>query len=114
MKTKANYAEGLPPVSVVMDLLAQLGIQDGVAPLRGPYVRQIDEHWRVCLNPDEAPYHWGGFTIPRFHCAIEFNGWPAGLLNPFEGTIAAGKVANEEALIAALRAAIEAPAGPGA
>lgn len=91
-------------VSIVMDLIAQLGIADGVAPLRGPYERAVGEHWRLCLNPDETPHVWEGFTIPRFHCAVTFNGWPAGLFNAFGGTLAASRLANEATLIKALEA----------
>ena len=108
-RTHRDYDLDEQPVSVVMDLIAQLGIKDGVTPLVGPYERVLDEHWTLCLNPDTEMYKWRGFEIPRFHCAIEFNGWPAGLINPFAGWIAAGTVANEDALIEALRLALATP-----
>ena len=38
-----------------------------------------------------------------FHTYIEYNGWPAGVLNPLgEGEFAAGTGANVESFVAAL------------
>lgn len=49
----------------------------------------------------------GKTEVPAFHCYVEFNGWPAGLLSPYDGTFAAGEAANEETFIAALEQATE-------
>ena len=32
--------------------------------------------------------------VPPYHAFVEFNGWPAGLIHPYGGTIAAGEAAN--------------------
>lgn len=45
-----------------------------------------------------------GVTVEPFHCYIEFNGWPAGVVAPWGGVIAAGDVANEAAFLAAVKA----------
>jgi hypothetical protein len=48
-------------------------------------------------------------TLQPYHAAAWWNGWLAGLLTPFDGSIAAHPTgANEDALIAALRKAREA------
>jgi hypothetical protein len=45
----------------------------------------------------------GGVTVQPFHTYIEYNGWPAGVLNPLgEGEFAAGTGANVESFVAAL------------
>jgi hypothetical protein len=44
--------------------------------------------------------------IQPFFCYVEYNEWPAGLFTPYDGAMAAGTAANEDALIAALEAAI--------
>jgi len=38
---------------------------------------------------------------------IHFNGWPAGVMGPGGGLMAAGEVANEDAMIATLKQALE-------
>jgi len=63
--------------------------------------------WQVAVNanPHEAIIavkQWGPCTIPSMNAAIFFNGWLAGIITPFGGTLAAGSEANEDKLIAAL------------
>jgi hypothetical protein len=43
--------------------------------------------------------------LPAMTCMVTYNGWPAGMLGPFGGIIAAGDAANERSFIDALRAA---------
>lgn len=90
-------------------VLAELGIALGAAPLTqfaGCWECQIDEHWRVAVNGHQAQRHcsFSNVAIDPFHCYIEFNGWPAGLMTPVGGTIAAGSAANEDTFITAIRA----------
>jgi len=42
--------------------------------------------------------------VPPFNCYVEFNGWPAGVFNPFGGIIAAGELANRPRLRPSSRA----------
>lgn len=55
--------------------------------------------WRLTFNgtAEEAE------LIPAYHLSVQWNGWPAGILGPAGGIIAAGAAANEQALIAALK-----------
>lgn len=94
-------------ISVVMDLMAQLGIKDRITPMpETGWTRELDEHWTFHVS-SATPTVFHGVTVPPFHAYLEYNGWPAGLINPFGGTVAAGREANEDALVAALRAAIK-------
>jgi hypothetical protein len=45
--------------------------------------------------------------VERFEVAFWFNGWLAGALSPFGGTLAAGQAANIDTLAEALRLAIK-------
>jgi hypothetical protein len=68
---------------------------------------EVDEHWRVSFNGHRQTAHTStGLDVPPVTMAVEFNGWPAGLVNAGGGTIAAGALANEATLCEALRAAL--------
>jgi hypothetical protein len=65
---------------------------------------QIDEHWWIAGNGHNYPVECSkGVEVQSFHVYVEFNGWPAGVINPFDGVLAAGELANEETFIAALK-----------
>ena len=71
----------------------------------GCWESQIDERWHVSINGHrEAMRDSLGGDVPPFSAAIQFNGWPAGIINPYGGVIAAGELANEDTLIDALKA----------
>lgn len=65
----------------------------------GLYVFDVDDHWRVELNahPEEIE------GVPGFHARVNFCDWPAGVLSPIGGVIAAGAAANEDTFIEALQ-----------
>ena len=91
-------------------LIAKLAEKDGASPINkyaGCWERQIDPHWWISVNghTEEKKNSHGG-TVPPFNCVVEFNGWPAGLFNPYGGLIAAGELANEETFAAAVKAEI--------
>lgn len=69
---------------------------------------QVDEHWKVAVNGHLQPKlcSWTNLPVDPGTAYIEFNGWPAGLVTPWGGVIAAGDAANEDTFIAALRARI--------
>lgn len=87
--------------------VCMLAMKDGVVPASsapgGIYEREFGP-WRVMLNgtgeekpkTDKHPY------IEPFGIYVEFNGWPAGIIGPGGGIIAAGDAANEDAFIAAI------------
>lgn len=87
--------------------IAKLAIKDGVVNLsdRDPcvYERSFGA-WRIELNGSNTAIEWKGRTIPPFSAIVEFNGWPAGLIDPGGGIIAAGEAANEGAFISAIEA----------
>jgi hypothetical protein len=105
--------------SRAFDLIAQLCIALNEHPLTkhaGCWVHQIDDHWAIAINGHEVPKEAtlpGGATdsvpinVEPYHCYVEYNGWPAGIFNPFGGVIAAGEGANEGTFIKAIQAAIE-------
>ena len=70
--------------------------------LPGCWSHQIDGHWKIDVNGKDVTVE----NIPPYHIAIEYNGWPAGILSPIGGIIAAGEGANETTFIAALDKAI--------
>lgn len=96
-------------MAIAYGLVIELAIALGVPqPLGGLWTCDVDGRWEVALNGGDEPVDWCGFSVPRFMCAVAFNGWPAGLFGPFGGTLAAGRVANEESLCEALRTKIAA------
>lgn len=91
-------------ISATFDLLAQLALALGAAPIKGKvWTHRIDESWDVKINGCSEQKD----GILPYHAELSFNGWPAGVMSPFGGWIAAGSLANERALIAAIEAALE-------
>lgn len=69
---------------------------------------QVDERWFIALNGHDVPMKLRGrqqVEVQPFRVYIEYNGWPAGVMDYGGGIIAAGEAANEETFIAALQAA---------
>lgn len=98
-------------VSEAFDAIVGLALALGAAPLNrypGAWEHQVDPTWKIAVNAHWEPATVDGLVIPGFHAAIWYNGWPAGLLSPRGGVIAAGEGANEDSFIAALCAATEA------
>ena len=97
---------------VVVELAVELGVK-GINELEGAWICKIDKHWVVAINGKDKPVaveiedSMGCQELQPFEMAIFFNGWLAGLLNPGGGMICAGKAANEDTFIAAVRARIE-------
>lgn len=76
----------------------------GIKDLPGCYEVAVDDHWWIAVNGHDVPTRTSkGTEVPKFSAYVEFNGWPAGMLDPFGGVLAAGEIANEDALLAALR-----------
>lgn len=89
----------------LMKLGSRLGVSN-INELPGCWEHQVNEHWFIAVNAHEAPIKCSKVAdVPPIHCYVEYNGWPAGLINPRGGTIAAGECANEDAFIKAVRAA---------
>lgn len=84
-----------------------LAKKDGVVPIasapNGIYCRKFGE-WEIAFNgtgeqknkTEEHP------ALPPFNAFVKFNGWPAGIIGPDGGPLAAGAAANEDTFIAAI------------
>lgn len=93
------------PVKIA-ELSRALGMET-ISNLTTAWEHQVDEKWKVAVNGQKETVTVDKLKIPPFHFAVWYNGWPAGLMSPFDGTFAAGSEANEDTFIAALDAAIE-------
>lgn len=90
---------------VVVQLGLALGKRD-MSKLPGCWEHQVDEQWWIALNPHDGNEKCStGAAVPGFSIYIRFNEWPAGLIDPRSGVIAAGAAANEDSFIAAVQAA---------
>ena len=87
----------------VAELARALGVRD-INQLPGCWEVQVDGRWWLAMNghghmvkaSDDA-------EVPPYSAWIKFNGWPAGVISPTGGVIAAGRLANEDIFIAALK-----------
>jgi hypothetical protein len=70
-----------------------IAMKVGAAPLNqwpGLWRFDVDEHWKIAVNAHDEEIE----GIPKFRLYAEWNGWPAGMLSPTGGEIAAGTLAN--------------------
>lgn len=90
--------------AVIADLCIALG-EEPLTKHPGCWECVIDARWKIAVNghPKAQKCSLSEIPIEPFHCYVEYNGWPAGIFNPYGGTIAAGEAANEHTFIAALR-----------
>ena len=99
----------------IIELAEHIGVQD-IKSFGVPWTHFVDEHWTVAVNGqdrscgvyftnDNMPRHMDLDDLPRYHAAVWFNGWLAGIFSPVGGTFAAGTAANEETFAAAIDAA---------
>lgn len=71
----------------------------------GVYRRKIGDLWSIIFNGTaETRKPEGGPELPPFSVYVEFNGWPAGIIDPAGGILAASEAANEDTFIAAIEA----------
>jgi hypothetical protein len=98
-------------VSAVFAKVCELGIALGKRDLNqlpACWDHDLGDGWAFSLNAHDTPKPDDrGASVPPFTVAVMWNGWPAGLVDPSGGVIAAGDAANESALLASLDAAIE-------
>lgn len=93
--------------SEIAELAKVLDVKD-IGKLPGCWEYQIDDQWWIAVNGhSEAIECSTGSKVDPFNCYVQYNGWPAGLFDPYGGTIAAGTGANEDNFIAAIKAAID-------
>ena len=102
---------GRPAIAEAFAVLAELALARGMRDLNkhpGVVEIEIDARWKATLNPHKEPALHDGISLPAYTAVINYNGWPAGMICPFGGMIAAGECANETTFIAAMRRQIEA------
>lgn len=94
----------------VFKKVCELGIALGWKSIKdrlGCVEHQVDDEWWFAINPHgDVTECSKGVHVPPWHIYIQFNGWPFGLVNEYEGMCGAGRLANESTLVAALDAAI--------
>lgn len=106
---KKNQERSIPELDEMdrfWNLAAQLRKKDRVPPpgkIEGLWIRKIDERWLMKANGHKEVID----LVPPFSIYVEFQGWPAGMIDPNGATFANGKIANlklfNDAIEAALR-----------
>ncbi len=95
------------PFEAIVLMCARLGVT-GIDKLPGCWEHQIDDQWWVAVNPHlEDVRSSRGLTVPPFSAYVEYNGWPAGIIQPLGGEFAVGEGANTQTFIAACESAKE-------
>lgn len=88
----------------IMAYAERHGVQQ-INQLPGCWEFQPGEGWFVAVNGHNTPAQCShGTEVPPFHAYIAWNEFPAGIIGPTDGVLAAGSVANESSLLSALRA----------
>lgn len=86
--------------------VVELGLALGAAPLNkfhACWECDIDDQWHISFNGHrETKKSRDGLNVPAFTLCVTFNGFPAGLIDPRGGVLAAGEAANEETFLAAV------------
>jgi len=91
--------------NAIVDLALTLGVRS-IKDLPACWEHQVDDEWFIAINGHDTEQRTtNGNRVLPFHCYIEYNGWPAGLITPYDGVIAAGSRANEDSFLAALESA---------
>lgn len=98
------------PFDAIAEMCERLGVSN-IGLMDGCWTYIVDDNWWIAVNghrepivaisPTDREYNRKGTEVPPFHAYIEFNGWPAGFITPFDGLIAAGAAANPETFMAA-------------
>ena len=97
------------PLSAMFVAIADYALRQGVKSINalpGCWEQQIDEQWWIAVNGHrEECLTSEGTAVPGFSAYVKYNGWPAGFVDPYGGTFAAGEGANEDTFLAALKGA---------
>ena len=99
------------PIILLFKLIADLGNKTGAAPATkfdGCWEHRVNDDWWLALNAHKVEIKCSkGPEVPPFTCYLEYKGWPAGLVDPYGGTLLRIGDVSEDALIAVLEAALE-------
>ena len=98
---------GISPLfSRIIDLMLARGISN-IKDLPGCAELRIDKQWEIAVNGHREPMKCShGTEVPAHAAYLQFNGWPAGIITPYGGVVAAGSLANESTLLEAIEIAI--------
>ena len=100
--------KSVKPLSEAFLEIARLAERLGIKPLNelaGCWEYQIDRQWFMAVNGHNEPIECSmGVSVPPFHAYVQFNGWPAGIIDASGSCFAAGDLANLESFNAALEA----------
>ena len=95
-----------PPITEAFLLITELAKLLDAAPLSkhsGCWEVVLDSEWRIAVNGHREKKQSSLGKVAPFHCAVEYNGWSAGMFHPYGGIIAGDRQANESAFIEALK-----------
>ena len=116
VNSEDDVSEKKPLFVLMCDLGLKLGVKR-INELPGCWEQRVDDQWWFAMNghnepmiarsSDGASSSGEGVSVPPFHAYVEYNGWPAGMLTPYDGILAAGEGANEETFAAALESATQ-------
>ena len=61
----------------------------------------LDPQWWFAVNGNTTPRtikapQWGDIEVPAYSAAVFYNGWLAGLVNPYTEELAVGEAANPQ------------------
>lgn len=100
----------IEPMALIAEMAARLGV-NGINELPGCWEHTFEQggnEWFLALNGHrEAVECSQGASVDPFHAYVQCNGWPAGVMNPFDGIMAAGAAVNEDVFVEALQAEID-------
>lgn len=91
-------------VTTAFYMVARLADKLGETPIKGKvWEHRIDDHWFIKINGHSKEMQ----EIPPYCMTIEYDGFPAGCISPFDGTMLAGEEINEDEFIDAVIAKLE-------
>lgn len=100
----------MPPFAtaqvILVELAGLLGLEN-ISRKEGCCEIVVDDQWKVAVNPHDSPMVHNSVLIKPFHTFIWFNGWPAGMMTPFDGCFIESSTANEDEFIRAMARRIE-------
>lgn len=103
-KNESKMGEDAMPEPFVklVELAHELGYRN-IKNAPGVIEFDVDDHWHVAINGKRREMKtMNGMPVGWLTVYLEFNGWPAGNLYAQGGWIAAGRLANERSLLAAV------------
>jgi hypothetical protein len=95
-------------MTTIAELARTLGVHH-INQLVGCWEMDVNEDWWFALNGhDDVVVCSHGVKVQPYTAYVEWQGWPAGMVDPYGGMLAAaGESANEDTFLAALRQRIE-------